>query len=367
MKPIICLLSSAKSIHTVKWAISLAEYGYDVHIVSFEANNIAGINVHCLTANYNSHGNGFYKLFYCLKKVTQVRRIIANLEPSIVHAHYITSYGLLGALTRFHPFVGSLWGSDVLEFPKRSTFHKIIIRFILSHCDYICATSRALEKEVRKYTKNKIILTPFGVDCKKFKPMLHRNWDDSFCIGTVKALEDCYGIDILINAYRVLINRHIGKNFKLVIIGDGSLREILEMMVKNLGLADKVKFVGKVEHSLVPSYLSQMDVFVALSRRESFGVAVLEASACSIPVVISNVDGLPEVVKDRHTGIIVPPNDSDAAATAIEKIMLDRELRLKMGAAGREFVLKWYDWDNSVTKMIKLYNQILKVFPKTIS
>ncbi|MEW5804402.1 MAG: glycosyltransferase [bacterium] len=367
MKPVICLLASAKNIHTVRWAASLAERGYDVHIVSFVDNTIPGIRVHCLASDFNIRGNGFYKIVYCFKEIRQLRRIIADLKPAILHAHYITSYGLLGALTRFYPFVGSLWGSDVFEFPNRSPFHRMMIKFVLSRCDYLCATSWALKNEAEKYTKKEITLTPFGVDCQKLKPVLPGNCDDAFCIGTIKSLEDCYGIDILIDAFGVLVNRNRGKKLKLMIVGEGSLRKTLEEMAKNLGLADKVKFIGKVEHSLVPAYLNQIDVFVALSRRESFGVAVLEASACGIPVVVSNVGGLPEVVEDGHTGIIVPPDDRNAAAIALEKIMLNSQLRLNLGAAGREFVLKKYDWNSNVTQMVKLYNEILKVYPRTNS
>jgi glycosyltransferase involved in cell wall biosynthesis len=97
-----------------------------------------------------------------------------------------------------------------------------------------------------------------------------------------------------------------------------------------------------------------LDIYVALSRQESFGVAVIEAGAAGRPVVVSNVGGLPEVVRDGETGFIVPPNDPDAAADALERLVRDQLLRRQMGEAGAQHVAKNYSWDASVQTMIKV-------------
>jgi glycosyltransferase involved in cell wall biosynthesis len=92
---------------------------------------------------------------------------------------------------------------------------------------------------------------------------------------------------------------------------------------------------------------------------ESFGVAVVEASACEIPVVVSDVGGLPEVVENNISGFIVKSRDPEAAAIAIEKLILSKSLRLKMGNAGRERVLQNYNWTNNVTLVIEIYNSLI--------
>ena len=93
-------------------------------------------------------------------------------------------------------------------------------------------------------------------------------------------------------------------------------------------------------------------MYVALSRSESFGVAVIEASACGLPVVVSNVGGLPEVVEQGVTGFIVPPEDPAAAADALEQLLASKELRERMGSAGRDRVERLYAWEACVDRQI---------------
>ena len=111
----------------------------------------------------------------------------------------------------------------------------------------------------------------------------------------------------------------------------------------------------------IVKYHNQIDIYVALSidDSESFGVAVLEASACCNPVVVSNVSGFSEVVENNLTGLIVQRQNINEAADAIIKLIKDEKLRRKLGNAGRERVNRLYNWKNNVEQMLKIYkNQI---------
>lgn len=107
--------------------------------------------------------------------------------------------------------------------------------------------------------------------------------------------------------------------------------------------------------------LLSIAVFPSINDSESFGVSVLEASACEVPIVASRIGGLPEVVQDGITGILVPPKDEAALAEAIEKLVLNAELRSKLGKAGRRFVQQNYELTSSVAKMTKQYREILGI------
>jgi glycosyltransferase involved in cell wall biosynthesis len=102
-----------------------------------------------------------------------------------------------------------------------------------------------------------------------------------------------------------------------------------------------------------------IDISVIVSNQESFGVSVIEAGACENPVVVSNVGGLPEVVEDGVTGIIVPAKNPIATADAIEKLILDKSLRESMGKAGRKRVEALYKWENNVEQMMEIYYKTL--------
>ncbi len=119
-----------------------------------------------------------------------------------------------------------------------------------------------------------------------------------------------------------------------------------------MGIQEATDFIGVVPHASVPDELRKLDVYVALSRSESFGVAVIEASACGLPVVVSNVGGLPEVVEQGVTGFIVPSEDPAAAADALEQLLASKELRERMGSAGRDRVERLYAWEACVDRQI---------------
>jgi len=363
------LLSDPNSVHTIKWAKSLANEGIEIIIFGLgkltvdEYEEINNIKVELLDENVSNDEGALYKVKY-LKALPRVKKIITKFNPDIVHAHYASSYGLLGALSGFYPFIVSVWGLDVFSFPHKSFLHKTILKYNLSKANKILSTSKVMAKETKSYTDKMITVTPFGIDMEKFKPLkvdslFHK---DDIVIGTVKTLEDKYGIEYLIRAFKIVSSKYLELPLKLLIVGGGSLESQLKSLVKELNIEDKTVFTGKVPFNDVPKYQNMLSisVSVSVSNSESFGVAIIEASSCSIPVVVSNVGGLPEVVEDNVTGFVVPKENPKETALAIEKLILDDELRNKMGNEGRKRVERLYNWEDNVNQMIEIYKDILK-------
>lgn len=366
----VLLLSDAYSIHTVKWVKSLSKKGIKIAVFSLNFNenevnpyqNDINIKVYyCADKNATKRSSGFSKLSY-LFALPALKKAISEFKPDIVHAHYASSYGLLGALSGFHPYIISVWGSDVFDFPNISFLHKAVINYNLSQADRILSTSKVMAVETNKYTNKKVIVTPFGIDLDKFKYLKVNSLFDKndIVIGTIKTLEEKYGIEYLIKAFAIVKNKYKTLPLKLLIVGDGSLSDNLKKLVHDLNLEDETVFTGKIAHELVPVYDNMLSVSVSVSNSESFGVAIIEASACGKPVVVSDVGGLPEVVENGVTGIVVPPRNPEKTAEAIEKLILDEKLRKKMGEAGRKRVAKFYDWDKNVEQMLEIYKGMIR-------
>lgn len=364
----VLLLADAHSIHTIKWAISLSKKGIDVGIFSLNKKDdnpykdYKNINLFYFEDNNcKKRSSGFAKISY-LRSVSSLKSIIAAFKPDIVHAHYASSYGLLGTLADFHPYIVSVWGSDVFDFPNISFLHKAVLKHNLNKADKILSTSHVMALETKKYTDKEIEVTPFGIDTQVFRPKKVDSLFDKndIVIGTVKTLEEKYGIEYLIRAFAIVKKKYRELPLKLLIVGGGSLEKYLKNLVKDLEIDADTVFTGAVSHNLVPKYdnMLSVSVSVSVSNSESFGVAVIEASACGKPVVVSNVGGLPEVVEDGVTGIVVPPRDYESTATAIEKLILANALRESMGEAGRERVAKLYDWNENVEHMFRIYEKI---------
>ncbi|MGE5437523.1 MAG: glycosyltransferase [Syntrophothermus sp.] len=359
--PKVLLLSDPTSAHTIKWINSLYYKGVDVYLFGLSEvylRDYPGIpeehffNIFVDNSLFKKEANS--KLIY-LKALPVLKKIIKKIKPDIVHAHYASSYGLLGSLLNFHPFIISVWGSDIYDFPKKSFINKNIIKYNLSKADKILSTSSIMAEEVRKYTQKNILVTPFGIDTNRFKPSAKSIYKDSIIIGTIKTLEKHYGIDFLIKAFSNVCKEN--KNVKLLIVGEGTEEENLKRLASQFSLKDKIIFTGKVPYDKVVCYHNEIDIFVALSIEESFGVSVLESASCSKPVVVSNADGFKEIVVDGITGIIVNKRDETAAAEAIKKLLLDKDLRITMGKAGRESVLRNYNLNENTERMIKIYKE----------
>ncbi len=363
----ILFLADINSAHTSKWALSLAAKGFQISIFSLNKAKtnwfLGNTNIEYLSdsiATEVASKKEAGKISY-IKAVGPLKKVIKSFKPDIVHAHYASSYGLLGALSGFHPLITSVWGSDVYEFPKKSFLHKLLFKRNLKKADCVLSTSQSMTTEIAKYTASKVEVTPFGIDIDVFKPMKVKSLfnEGDIIVGTIKSLEPIYGIQYLIEAFDILCHKHTDLPLKLLIVGGGSQETNLKQLCAMSGLKDKVIFTGPVDFKEVPAYHNMLDVYVALSESESFGVAVLEASACGKPVVVSNVSGLTEIVENGTTGIIVPRRNAKVAATAIEKLIKDKEYALKMGENGRKRVEELYNWSNNINDIVQIYNTVL--------
>lgn len=348
----IALISSLNSIHTTRWAYGFAEKGHEVHVITChlaETLPSERISVHLLPFGPPL---GYFLNAPFLKSMLQ------KICPDIMNAHYATGYGTLGRLCCFHPYVLSVWGSDVYDFPYKSRIHRYLLRKNLLSADTICSTSKVMAEQVRKVCPElrDIRITPFGVDTELFSPKPNLKNPEDIIIGTVKSLEPKYGIDTLLEAF-VLVKNHfeqkdrgISERLRLVIVGGGSEEKKLKAIAGNLGISNQCRWIGRVDHREVSRWLNQFDIYSALSKldSESFGVAVIEASACYLPVVVSDAGGLPEVVKHRETGFVVPKRNPTEAGKAMIRLIEEPNLRKEMGAKGREHVIQRYEWNHCV-------------------
>lgn len=352
----IAVLSAAKSIHTEKWVRALRQRGHEVALFSLPEHRAArdpGVETHYLSRGGNP---GYYF------GAGELKKLLAQFRPDVLNAHYATGYGTLARRCTFHPLLLSVWGSDVYDFPNGGWINRSIIIKNLRAADAIASTSRAMAAQVRRiyFEDKKIYITPFGVDTAEFNRLAQPD-GDRLTVGIVKALEEKYGVEYLIRAFSLLTSR-LKKSGKLLpggarlqIYGGGSLGPRLRRLAIKLGLGETVEFFGPVRHSQVPELLSKMDIFCcpSISDSESFGVAAVEAMACGVPVVASDVDGFREVVEDRVTGFIVKRRDPAMLANKLYELACDPGLRERMGDAGRQHVRAHYEWDSCVNAMEK--------------
>lgn len=365
----ILIAANPDSTHTRKWVQALHARGSEVVLFSLTQFDVAfyegmaGVRWYCMkdASSLAKRENKFRKLSY-LSSVGKLKKILKAEQPDILHAHYASSYGFVAALSGFHPLIVSVWGSDIFEFPRGSMIARHMIRYTLKKADTVLSTSNVMAEETRKYTSKPIQITPFGIDTKVFDNNGARLFfsREDLIIGTIKTLEPVYGQETLLRSFAQLKNIFPALSLKLLIVGDGSLRKPLETLANELGISHELLFTGFVDHTHIVDYFSSIDIFAVPSLQESFGVSALEASACRLPVVASNVGGLPEVVQEGVTGFLTEPGNADLLTEALSKLIKDAPLRKSMGVKGRLFVKAVYEWDLCVEGMFMVYRGLMK-------
>ena len=360
----ICYLADASNPHTIKWCNYFKNKGYDVTVVSLNEGSIEGVKVYNFGFNVKELKNSspFKKIKY-ISAIGDIKKILKEINPDIIHAHYASSYGLIGSLLNYKPYIISVWGTDIYDFPNGGFIQKSIIKYNLKKADYVFSTSKDMARETNKYTDKKIYITPFGVDMDVFRPMnIEENdtIDKPLVIGTIKTLEKKYGIDYLIKAFKLVKDQYIYGKVVLKIAGSGSQMDNLKNLVKELKIEEDVEFLGRLHLDDVSKTFNTFDIAVFPSLRESFGVAAIEAQACEVPVIVTKVGGHPEVVLNNKSGIIVESKNEEQLKDAIISLLNNDELRKSMGKVGRKFIKENYEVNLNFNDIEKVYEDIIK-------
>lgn len=360
----VLFISNPNSTHTQRWVHALSERGISVYLYSFRKAEdplfykiLKNVELSSFKEDNYTKRSTITRLFvYYIPLIISIRKIYKTVKPDIVNAHYISNNGLFTALACIKPFVLTVWGSDIFHYPKQGLLRKWLTKFVLKRANTIVSSSNVMACEISKYTKSKNIeVIPFGVDCLNFKPNDNPKSDDGIVIGTVKSLKKIYRIDMLIEAFSKIEKKF---NAQLMIVGGGEEEKKLKKLARKLEVHSKVHFMGTIKNYDLPRIYNVMDIFVSLSKFESFGVSTVEAMACELPVISSDAPGFKEVMINRETGIMITNPNADIVAKTIEEMIVDHNMRKEMGKKGRKRVLELYDWENNVTNMINVLKKV---------
>ncbi|HCA27479.1 MAG TPA: glycosyltransferase family 1 protein [Betaproteobacteria bacterium] len=230
-------------------------------------------------------------------------------------------------------------------------------RWFAAAVDHWVSTSRYNADQITTRYHRPVTLIPNGVDTRLFVPgqrnaALRRRWsvpEAAPLVISVGRLVGWKGLHVVVDALAGLGKAHY------LIVGEGGERRRLEEMARRLGIADRVHFTGRVSHDQLPETLREADLFVQPSiGEEAFGISVVEAMACGVPVLASRNGGLVEVVEDGKTGRLLPPGDAPAWRAALAALLAAPETRMTMGQAARERADGEFTWAANARKLEQL-------------
>jgi glycosyltransferase involved in cell wall biosynthesis len=347
----IVLLSYANAEHTHKWIRGLAARRHEIFLFSQDGHLPENLPVDATVFPGRSP-------FSYLKNDVRVVRRIKRIQPDIVHAHYATGYGFWGVMQRSAPLIVSVWGTDIADARQGRPFARVICRRALRRARAVTATSRFLVEETKAFERTlegRIFHVPFGVVTDHSSaPKEHR--DGPVTIVFAKVYLDNYAPDLVLKSFAAARSKF--PDLRLVMMGGGPRQEALEALAESLKVSDAVTIHGWVMPEQAKQIIREADIMVMPSYRESFGVAAVEASYFGLPVIATKVGGVPEIVRNSETGILIEPGDGEALTAAMKRLAESAALRSKMGRAGHEFVLRAYSFADSVESMETIYRRV---------
>lgn len=355
----VLFIGSQKSNHSKKWVNNLVARGHEVLLVCQNEGIDSSVEFDCRVKTHMLKFGGSKSY---IMNVPELKRIYKDYKPDVVNVHYASGYGLMATLARVRPLVLNCYGSDIFVAPQGSKIIKYIVKKILNLADAVAATSKAMAVEAERImgdSSKRVTVTPFGVDVSLFKKDENRSYSTRPIIGIIKYLKPEYNIPLLLNAFAIVSERSAVKPL-LHIYGSGPLKDEFIALSKELGIFDDVTFFDTIPNQEVPKALNTMDVFVNSSNVESFGVNIVEAMACELPVVATPCPGPKEVIDNGITGVVLSSWDPKEFADELIKLVESPALRERYGKAGREKVLREYDWSKNVETLIDVYNKVVQ-------
>lgn len=350
----ICFVGNIRSIHLQRWIDYFLEIGYGVDVISQFGDKYRNIQTKSYKEILEEE-----KINRSLpdERIFAYRKYLNKIKPDLVHVHYIGHvFQQEVALSGFKPVFASVWGSDVNLHPKKDRLKLRKIRQALIKVDVVTATSRFLADNVKKLVGREVEIIPFGVDLGIFSTSKYeKNPSQNVKIGFFKGLKEVYGPEYLLKGFSRVLNTY--SNTELYVVGEGALEEKVKDLARNLRLENKIHFIGLLRREEVPTLMSEMDITVMPSLYEGWGVSAVESQALGVPVVASNVGGIPEALKNGETGFLVPPKSPEKLSEALLKLIKSKRLRVKMGLAGRRFVKERFEWIKNAEDMKILYDK----------
>lgn len=282
----------------------------------------------------------------------------------LIHAHFAPS-GYFALSTRRALGIGlvtSFYGQDVFEVPATPRWRRRYAQ-LFAEGDLFLALSEDMKKDLVAIgcPASKIRIYRLGIDLHDFSP-IDRPARETVTILTIARLVEKKGIDVLIRAHARLVTK--GLPVRLRIVGDGPLRDSLVALARELGVADRVDFAGRVPFAELPAEFAAADVFSLPSVTDRFGgkdeisMVLKEAMGTALPFVATFHAGIPEVIDDGVNGLLVPERDDARLAAALERLAVDAQLRARIGAEGRRLVERVWEIGRQVEVLEAIYHEL---------
>lgn len=290
--------------------------------------------------------------------VPALSRIVGRFAPDLLNAHFLPNYGFMAAVLGREPWVLSTWGSDIMLLPQKSPFHMWRTRFVLKRATAVTSDALVMTNKLESLgvAGNRILTVPFGVDRRAFHPGKRSPGPGGPRILSNRKLEPVYDVATVIRAFLLAAPSLAGAT--LTVAGEGTLRTELEREGARGEARERICFLGAVEYMRMPELLRAHDLYVSASLSDTTSVSLLEAMACGLFPVVSDIPANREWIKPGENGLLFPPGDPPSLADAITRAWEDSDLRGRAREANLSLIADKADWWKNMERVSELFARI---------
>lgn len=362
-KPIkILYIADSTSVHTKRWIEYFLNAGHDISIITIGKKNEKLRGVTHL-ANFEQFS---FSSPSSLWAILQTRKIIRDNNPQILHAHSVNQYGWLAALSGYHPFLLTAWGTDILHLPQVSRFKigKLLTKYSLRKADVLTGISNHLKQEMVKLGANEdnTHVVFCGVDTSKFHPDVNTEnlrrqlaiRDNQPIVLSNRNHVALYNNDIVIRSMAKVVKTH-PKAILILQNAGGSLENDLKQLAYKEGIIESVRFLAQFEYDKMPVTYGLSDIYVSVPSWDAGPVSLKEAMASGSVPIISNIPGPMEWVKNNENGKIVSVRNTNELSNAIVELLNDDKKRIQYSKFNRKLIIEEAEHMKMMKKVEELY------------
>jgi glycosyltransferase involved in cell wall biosynthesis len=384
----LCVLGDLESIHTRRWMEPFVARGHELHAVSYYPPSLPldGVTVHALHPQRLPRSDQAPSPAASPRRLTAalpptalrlinalryrrrgLARVIRQIQPHLLHSHYVVEYGFFAAVSGFHPLVVTAWGSDILVAAQTSPLARLIAHYTLRRADLVTSNNSYMTRKIVDLgvPAEKVATIVLGAD--RFfleQPEAGVNARDPepdyppTVISTRSLDSPLYEIDTVLRAMAVVRRRL--QTAQLLVAGSGRLQPALQKLAQNLGLAESVRFLGFLDQEALRSALASAHVYVSVPRSDATSVATLCAMAVGCFPIVSDLPTQEEWIEDGVNGLRVPVGDVAALARRLGDALENAALRRDAAPRNRRLVEERGLWETYVPQMETLYRQLTR-------
>ncbi len=286
-----------------------------------------------------------------------LRRVIKEIKPDLIHAGPIQTCAFLAVLSGFRPVLTMSWGYDLVQEADRNRRMGWITRYTLKHSAFFTSDAKVSRDKAVAFgmAPEKTVIFPWGIDLKHFKPAAGKSRKEItlFCSRTWEAI---YGVDVLARAF-VNVAMH-NPNVNLILLGGGSQGGKIRQILMNAGMLERVHFGGQIGQTDLPRWYHMADIYISPSHVDGSSVSLMEALASGLPCLVSDIPGNREWVEDSVNGWLFRDGDANDLAEKILYAIKNRRSFKKIGEAARKTAEQKADWQKNFGKLLEAYSKV---------